>query len=101
MCRSKRSANSDLGREGVQATCLQVAVYLGEIHEEFRGVSLPFQAHIHFVSIKNASRTAGSTVLLLAYVFRVRTGDSTVKVVERLGHGIIRIDTRTERVHGG
>ena len=53
-------------RESGRLTCR--LLYTSErFMKKFLGARPPFQAHVHFVSIKNASRTAGSTVLSLAY----------------------------------
>lgn len=72
-------------REGVQTTCLQVTVYVGEIHEAIQKARPQFQAHEHTVSIKNTSRTALCTVLLLAYGYEATTdSDPMAKLAEKV-----------------
>lgn len=74
----------DRAREGVETSRLQVAGYTGEIYEVIQKARPQFQAHGYLVSIKNMSRTAGYTPLLLTCGHQVTAGnDLMVKPAEK------------------
>ena len=56
--------------------------------KHFRRRDLSFRPTVNSVNIKSASRTAGSTILLLAYGYQVTTDeDSMVKIAEQAMEG--------------